>query len=772
MTDKAIQQGIIYTMTKFNELQSNFSSGEISPKFYGRKDLKEHATGAQLLNNFIPKSEGGFTKRGGTEFIADLTTLATATGKGPALLPFISKKDEGYVLAINAEGNLWAVDNWIWAYRNDGAAVAVNNLGTVTSLPPADLDPKGFNYSQIGDVIWITHSSGRFRPVIVRLFITAGVPIFLVSDYDSDNLGVADDPNYGKVFSTLRSPYRDRNISPITITPSATSGVGITLTASAAFFDSGHIGSFIRIIHGATEGTAKITGYTSSTIVTATVQINFGATTASDNWAESAWSYYRGFPRTVSAFEQRLVWGGSLLDPDTLWFSRVGNPFVMMQVRLIQDLAGDSSGLNYFIPSGIPVEQQKFNGVGVQFLEDDPFSITLGSTEANPISWMSSGRDLSIGTLGAEYILSGNGGLSILTVSVRKQTNYGGAPTKIARSTNEVLYFTRNGQSLRSFKFNDTNGSYISANISLLGEHMRKLGNTIFDEYAQAQEFLDIFLQQGRDIVWAINSKNQLVGLNYSRENNNIGWFRTQFPNPDYPVAGLDSCRIWGVTVIPSEDGENDDLWLIIERENSGGAVFLLERISIEFDGDSLDEDIYIAENTPLFLDSSVVVDNSAGAALSVITGLAHLNGHTVTVVYRGEVLEEYLVAAGQITLSAGDTVKVTNPGMLMVGIKYTAEFESLDLDAGLNIGTSEGQIQRIDRVYYRFYNSKNVKAGSISRQDTVKFRLSNTQALSSESVRVNTPNSPGIGNRTKLISEDPFPCTVLSMASRGNTYD
>lgn len=760
-------------MTKFNELLSDFRSGEISPKFYGRKGLEEHATGAQLLNNFIPMSEGGFTKRGGSEFMVDVSALATGTGKGPALIPFISKKDEGFVIVINADGVAYGTTPWIIIYRNDGAGTTiVPPPGGLDSIPPADLDPKGFNYAQIGDVIWITHSSGRFMPIIIRGDVDAG--IFYLNDFDDLNISVPKDPNYGKVNPLLRVPYRDRNISAITLTPAATSGSGINLTASAVFFNAGHVGAYIRVIHAGTEGVAKVVGFTSTTVVTVDILINFGAITASDNWAESAWSTYRGFPRTVAAFEQRLVWGGAILDPDTLWFSLIANPFLMMQVRLIQDLAGDTSGLNYFIPSGIPVEQQVFNGVGVQFLESDPFSFTLSSTEANPVSWMSSGRDLSVGTLGAEYIISSDGGLSILTVSARKQTNYGGAPVKVARSINEVLYFTRNGQSLRSFKYNDANGSYLSAKVSLLGEHMRKIGNDVFDEYAESQEFLDIFLQQGRDIIWVINSKNQLIGLNYSRENNNIGWFRTQFPNgTTFPVAGFNSCQIWGVTVIPNEDGENDDVWMVVERENSGGSVFLLERMGAVFDGESLYEGNVIDENIPLFLDSSVIVDNTAGAALSVITGLAHLNGHTVTVVYNGTVLSSYLVAAGQITLSAGDTVTVTTPGILLVGIKYTAEFESLDLEAGLNIGTSEGQVQRIDRAYYRFYNSKNVKAGSILRQDTVKFLgLSGDTTLSSESIRVDIPNSPGVENRTRLISEDPFPCTVLSMAIRGNTYD
>ena len=54
----------------------------------------------------------------------------------------------------------------------------------------------------------------------------------------------------------------------------------------------------------------------------------------SDNWHESSFSNYRGYPRTVTIFEQRLIYGGTILAPDTLYGSMTGNFFHFLEERL------------------------------------------------------------------------------------------------------------------------------------------------------------------------------------------------------------------------------------------------------------------------------------------------------------------------------------------------------------------------------------------------------------------------------------------------------
>jgi len=67
-----------------------------------------------------------------------------------------------------------------------------------------------------------------------------------------------------------------------TLTPSATSGVGVTFTAGGAVFNAGMVGRNLtrKCITGVETGVAEITGYTNSTTVTCTILENFDSTSA------------------------------------------------------------------------------------------------------------------------------------------------------------------------------------------------------------------------------------------------------------------------------------------------------------------------------------------------------------------------------------------------------------------------------------------------------------------------------------------------------------
>ena len=755
-------------MSRFNKLLANFKTGELSPKLFGRKDLEEYSGGAQLFDNFIPKIQGGMSGRIGTEFIDEVLDLGVGD-RGPALLPFITSKNEAFVIVINPAGVLGAVTEYIRIFKNDGTEALISAFLDVEA-PSATLNPMEFVVAQVGDAVFLTHTSGTFRPLII-VRRSPSVDEFTIVDFSLSI--IIENTNFTQVNTILKTPYRDTNTSAITMSNGATTGA-VSVVASAPFFNAGHLNAIIKITHGTTTGAMRIQSVATSTLVGGIVLSDFGILGVSDNWEESSWSIFRGYPRTVAAFEQRLVWGGNIAEPDTLWFSRLGNVFVLMQRRFAQDFSGDTSGIKYFIPSGIPVEQQTFNGAGIQFLEDDPFSFALASVEGNPITWMSSGRNLLVGTLGAEYVLGSEGqGLSILTVTARQQTNYGGAPKKTIRTGNELHYVTRNGHKLRTFKFNEENGSYISADISLTGEHLRRLGGDIFTEYDPNFEWMDITHQASKDRIWAINSTNRLIGLVYSRENGNISWFRTTLLNSTASPANGESIKVWGITSIPSVTGGDDDLWLVVERL-APNKRFFLERIGMDFEGEDLDDQTGIEEELPRFLDSHFIVVNTSGTRITEITsGIGHLQTLDVVFMYRGENLGTFTVdGAGRIFLTSEQADKTETPGFGVIGVPFTSQWESLDIEAGGDLGFSEGHTQRIERADVRYNRTRSSKAGSIERQDPVKFNLSSNTELFTGTREIRIPNSPDKEQRIKIICDDHQPCNILSIALRGSTDD
>lgn len=78
----------------------------------------------------------------------------------------------------------------------------------------------------------------------------------------------------------------------------------------AGAFTSGPVVVTLTYTSGSITGIARVTAYTSSTVVNAVVLTDFGAITASSDWWESTWSDRRGWPSAVALYEGRLWWFG------------------------------------------------------------------------------------------------------------------------------------------------------------------------------------------------------------------------------------------------------------------------------------------------------------------------------------------------------------------------------------------------------------------------------------------------------------------------------
>jgi hypothetical protein len=74
--------------------QFSFSAGELSPRLYGRADLQKYASGAELVENFIIRPEGGLMRRHGTRFAGAVRDPLT---KG-RLIPFVFSTVQAYML--------------------------------------------------------------------------------------------------------------------------------------------------------------------------------------------------------------------------------------------------------------------------------------------------------------------------------------------------------------------------------------------------------------------------------------------------------------------------------------------------------------------------------------------------------------------------------------------------------------------------------------------------------------------------------------------------
>lgn len=111
-------------------------------------------------------------------------------------------------------------------------------------------------------------------------------------------------------------------------------------------YGSGTANATLSYSSGSQSGIARITGFTSSTSVSAAVIESFGNTSATTDWWESYWSPLRGFPSAVALHEGRLWWAGK----DRIWGS-VSDGFSSHD----DTVEGDSAPISRSIGSG-PVD--------------------------------------------------------------------------------------------------------------------------------------------------------------------------------------------------------------------------------------------------------------------------------------------------------------------------------------------------------------------------------------------------------------------------------
>ena len=180
-------------------------------------------------------------------------------------------------------------------YTSGGTAAKVYEITTeYTSSQLSEIQ-----FAQSADVMYLVHPS--HEPTKLT---RTGHTNWSISDVDFE-----------------KGPYLDQNTSSTTLTTSATTvGTGRTLTASADLFASTDVGRLVKV----KGGHGKITGFTSATVVTYEIFTAVGTGSATTEWQLGAYSNTTGFPRAVSFFEQRLLYGGSTNFPQTIWASQSG----------------------------------------------------------------------------------------------------------------------------------------------------------------------------------------------------------------------------------------------------------------------------------------------------------------------------------------------------------------------------------------------------------------------------------------------------------------
>jgi hypothetical protein len=607
---------------------SNFTAGELSPRLDGRNDLAKYSAGCATVENMVIYPHGAAARRPGTTFIAEVKSSSAKT----RLIPFEFSTTQTYILEL---GN-----QYIRFYRDNGQILSSGSPFEI-STPYLTAELFDIKFAQSADVMYITHPSHATR----KLSRTG---------HTSWSLDIVNFTN---------GPYLDTNTSTTTITASAhTVGTGRTFTASASTFVSTDVDRLIRF----RDGYAKVTGFTSATVVTVEIIKDTGSTSASTDWSLGAFSDTTGHPSCVSFFEQRLVFAATLSQPQTVFFSKSGD-----------------------------YENMDAN-IGGTVADDDAIIYTIASNQVNAIRFMAASRTLIIGTAGGEFTVTGGGDNNAITptnIMIKKQSNHGAANIDAVAVANATLFVQRAKRKIRELAYNFDVDGYTAPDLTILAEHVTEGG---IIEMAYQEEPLAI--------IWCVRNDGELVALTYQREQQVVAWHRHVFAG----AFGSGNAVCESVAVIPTEDSEYE-LYMIIKRTINGATKRYVEFLNT-FDFDESD-------NTSFnFLDSQL---SYSGSSATTISGLSHLEGQEVSILADGATHPNKTVSSGSITLDRAAT-------KVKIGLGYTSLLKTMRIDAGAQNGTSQAKTKRIYEVTARLYESVGVEIGpDLNNMERVPFRTS-----------------------------------------------
>ena len=287
------------------------------------------------------------------------------------------------------------------------------------------------------------------------------------------------------------------------------------------------------------------------------------------NWALGVFSGESGYPFSLCIHDERLCLGGSRLQPNTVFASRVND-------------------WNSFTPTT---------------LETSPYTFTIASDSFDTIRSLKSSRQLNVLTDNAENTMGSrddNAVTSITNISVSSHTNYGSNQTQAIQLADMIWFVMGQGERVRASKYDFASDGQQSIEMSLFASHITESG--IKEMSFRRHPFSSLFclLNNGTGAVltyegmqevraWAtVKTEGNIISAasNYSDTGDiiagiverNGSYFLEQFGSVDDGTVFLDNQTTW--------TDANFDLGQPIEQDDDGNLVVILDDTELTRDVD------------------------------------------------------------------------------------------------------------------------------------------------------------------------------------------
>lgn len=465
-------------MTRQILLKTSFASGELDPLLFGRIDLRAQEDGARRLRNVFVHPGGGVSRRPGTRILAEVPDAVR-------LVPF-DDTDAAFLLVLAP---------WRVVILADGAPVA-DLEAPWTAAQLAELD-----WARYRDRLYLVHPDVRGVEIVRRRGASGSGDDWELRFWQFETVEV--EPGVVRPlapFAKIAPPDTAVRVRRDGADPPAGASVGDFVivdarhTAGASLdrvFEPAHYGVWLRI--GGRH--VRIVNYLAPNQVLAKAYDSFPDSAWTLRWEEEVFSPARGWPRTVTFHQDRMVIGGSRDLPDWVWMSRTGRPMS-------------------FDP-----------GTG---LDDEAIAFRLSDDSSHVVTGLVPGRNLQIFTSTGEWIVKGFP-VTPSATQVERQTRIGSRITPRVRPVDvdgATLFVSATGRELREFLYTEVEQAYQAADIATLSRHL-------------LQDPLDATFDGTRRLLWIVRGDGRIATVTIDRNANVAAWTLQELSGRALAVATL-----------------------------------------------------------------------------------------------------------------------------------------------------------------------------------------------------------------------------------------
>ena len=406
------------------------------------------------------------------------------------------------------------------------------------------------------------------------------------------------------------------------------------------------------------------------------------------------WGKGLGYPRVCTFYQDRFILASSTQCPNYIWFSRTGDY------------------------SNFGVEK-----VGGTITDDSAITLPVINRKMYDIRHLIPANDLLILTSGNEWIIDGSKTITPTNCNLRTQTQRGASECEPQYIGNRCVYVQARGCVVRDMGYSYESDNYTGADLTLFVKHLTKYRNFITSAYAQDPD----------SVVYYVTDDGNIDCLTYIPEQKVYAWshFTTK---GKYKYAESVA------------EGEQDSLYVIVERKFKSGTVMCIERF----------EPMYNADNNNVYMDC--YIRQTSTENISTIT-VPHLIGEDVQIVVNGRERPIKEVPPTAIINIDGKAQSVA------VGINYTTRLRIPSIEMQIQDGTLQGRQLTMSRLSMNLLNSFGGKVGrNFNHMDDIS--LPPLKLYSGDKVCI-LPKFDGVYSTDAsvcILHEKPYPFNLLSV--------